>query len=152
MEIYTYKKIFSLSWWRIKISRAFLRVDAWLCARACVVLVEKTRAHRLVAAEAGRRQSVGEFAGHRSTEQCTISLPSRTTFFLFSSSSFLFFCASLVPSYNCHRALTRTPLAIVISSRHCLLCCRRRHHRIIIIFVFFFLSYVDSSNNSQWMF
>ena len=101
---------------RTKISMNFYADDA-VARRTYAVLVEKTRAHRLVAAEAGAR-SVGEFAGHRSTEQCAISLPSRTTFFP------LFFFIFLRASF--YRTIATAFFITLISSWHCLL--HRHHH------------------------
>lgn len=103
---------------RIKIFHAFAYGDALARERTSFWL----KKHAYTGSSSRRQtvRSVGEFAGHRSTEQCAISLSSRTTFF-FPFFTFFTSSPSLVLSYNCHRVLTRTPLAffiILVSSRH----------------------------------
>lgn len=102
---------------RIKIFHAFAYCDAVARERTSFWL----KKHAYTGSSSRRQavRSVGEFAGHRSTEQCAISLSSRTTFFFLFY--FFTFSPSLVLSCNCHRVLTRTPLAffiILVSSRH----------------------------------
>lgn len=64
---------------RIKIFHAFAYGDALARERTSFWL----KKHAYTGSSSRRQtvRSVGEFAGHRSTEQCAISLSSRTTFF-----------------------------------------------------------------------
>ena len=66
---------------RIKIFHAFAYGDALARERTSFWL----KKHAYTGSSSRRQtvRSVGEFAGHRSTEQCAISLSSRTTFFSF---------------------------------------------------------------------
>lgn len=66
---------------RIKIFHAFAYCDAVARERTSFWL----KKHAYTGSSSRRQavRSVGEFAGHRSTEQCAISLSSRTIFFFF---------------------------------------------------------------------